>query len=258
MASSVHRQYISLACPTGEPPLQCIEGATADQPYALRTLKRQSELRYFQQPTSVKVHNFYEMRQAALSATHGCSHEEARVLAYPKMAAAYVLGQAEANKACSRYFEATTPTEIAMKRSVDNLYMKAVNPGGVFATACTDGQTKYEAYLMQVRGKSTEFRAKQYSAAQKAAMRFASTKQALTQKGHDCSYEETIFCKYPIVAASMRPSKLWLCLYTRRNRHYAFHFCEMVLLTVSYLNVILSNYSYFLQLFCFRACFHSS
>lgn len=215
----MYRQYVQKACPSGVPPIQCIEGATADQPYAARTLKRQSQLRYRQLPTSVRVHNYYEMRKAAIVAAHGCSHEEGRVIQYPAMASAYVLGQAEASKACVRYFDPAGPAEVAMKRSVENLYKKAVNPSGVFSTACTDGQAKYEAYLMQLRGKSAEFRAKQYSVGEREAMKYAARKQALSAKGHDCSAEEVIFSKFPIVASAMRPSMF-----------FSFSFCHSFLL----------------------------
>lgn len=206
MSFSVQRQYIEKACPTGEPPLQCIEGVTSDQPYAARTLKRQSELRYFQQPQAVKSHNFFELRRAAIVAAHGCNHEEGRVVAYPKMAAAMLIGQAEADRACSRYFSPGTPAEKHMLRSVESQYMKAVNGSGVFGTACTDGQARYEAYLMQQRGLSAQFRAKQYPTAAKEAMKFAARKQAFAKKTHGCSYEENLFSKFPIVASAMRPT----------------------------------------------------
>jgi hypothetical protein len=47
-AQDVRKQYIAKACPSGVPSLQCIEGTTASEPYDLRTLKRQSQLRYRQ------------------------------------------------------------------------------------------------------------------------------------------------------------------------------------------------------------------
>lgn len=207
MASSVHRQYIQKACPSGVPPIQCVEGTTADEPYALRTLKRQSQLRYRQLPTSVRIHNYYEMRKAAVTAAHGCSHEEDRALEYPTMAAAYVMGQAEASKACIRYFKPAPGAETHMTRSVEQSYKAAINRSGVFSTSCTDGQARYEAYLMAVRGGSTRFRAHQYSTPEKEGMKFAARKQALAHHAHNCSFEEKIFCDFPIVASAMRPSK---------------------------------------------------
>nr|ATG31132.1 LR gamma6 [Griffithsia pacifica]5Y6P_gy Chain gy, LR_gamma6 [Griffithsia pacifica]5Y6P_gz Chain gz, LR_gamma6 [Griffithsia pacifica] len=206
MASSVQSQYIQKACPSGVPPIQCIEGVTSDQPYAARTLKRQTELRYHQLPVAVKLRKAYETRRAAVVATHGCSHEEGRVLSYPRMASAMLIGQAEASKACSRYFVPNGPAEKHMLQAVENRYMAAVNGSGVFSGACTDGQTRYEAYLMQLRGKSAEFRAKQYSTFEKESMKYAARKQALIQKGHDCNAEEVIFSNYPIVASAMRPT----------------------------------------------------
>lgn len=203
-AKDVTKQYIAKACPSGVPPIQCIEGSTADAPYELRTLKRQSQLRYRQLPTSVKVHNMYESRRNAIIACHGCSHEEDRVIRNPILANAMALGQAESERACNRYIESSGPAEDHMCRAVENIYMKAVNGSGVFSTACTDGQAKYEAYLSQVRGKATEFRAKQYSKSQKAAAAFAARRMAVARK-HVCVYEDALYTKFPRLAGSMRP-----------------------------------------------------
>lgn len=203
-AKDVTKQYIAKACPTGVPPLQCIEGTTSDAPYELRTLKRQSQLRYRQLPTSVKVHNMYEARKNAIIACHGCSHEEERVVSNPLLANAMTFGQAESNRACNRNIVSSGPAEDMMCRSVENIYMKAVNGSGVFSTACTDGQAKYEAYLCAVRGKATEFRANQYSKAQKAGAAFAARKQAIA-RNHICVYEDKLYSRYPRLAGSMRP-----------------------------------------------------
>lgn len=204
-ARDVTRQYVAKACPTGVPPIQCIEGSTSSAPYDLRTLKRQSQLRYRQLPTAVKIHNMYETRKEALIACHGCSHEEDRVLNNPIMASAMLLGKAESERSCNRYIESSGLAEDAMCRSVENIYMKAVNPGGVFSPACTDGQAKYEAYLMAVRGKATAFRAAQYSPAAKAGAAFAARKRA-TARNHICVYEDKLYNKFPRMAGSMRPS----------------------------------------------------
>ncbi len=204
-AKDVTRQYIAKACPTGVPPVQCIEGTTFDEPWASKTLKRQSQLRYRQLPVSVRIHNMYETRKAALIACHGCSHEEDRVLKNPMMASAMLLGKAEADRACNRYIESSGPAEDMMCRSVENVYMKAVNGSGVFTTACTDGQAKYEAYLMKVRCGSTTFRAKQYSPAAKAGAAFAARKMAIA-RNHICVYEDGLYSKYPRMAGSIRPA----------------------------------------------------
>lgn len=204
-AKDVTRQYIAKACPTGVPPIQCIEGTTAEEPYALRTLKRQSQLRYRQLPVSVRVHNMYETRKNALVAAHGCSHEEDRVINNPMLASAMALGQAESNRACNRYIVSSGPAEDMMCRSVENIYSAAVNGGGVFTTACTDGQAKYEAYLNQVRYKSTAFRAKQYSPAAREGAKFAARKMAIA-RNHICGYEDGLYAKYPRLAGSMRPA----------------------------------------------------
>lgn len=92
-----------------------------------------------------------------------------------------------------------------MCRSVENIYMKAVNGSGVFTTACTDGQAKYEAYLCQQRGQATEFRAKQYPAVAKEGAKFAARAQAIA-RNHICVYEDNLYAEYPRLAGSMRPS----------------------------------------------------
>lgn len=205
-AQSVRKQYIAKACPSGVPSLQCIEGNTYDAPYESRTLKRQSELRYRQLPVAVQLRNMYETRKSAIIAAHNCSHEESQITSNPKLAASMLLGGAEADRACNRYIESSGPVEDMMCRSVENQYMQAVNGSGVFSTACTDGQAKYEAYLAQCRGKAAEFRAKQYSPAQKAGASFAARSRAVNQN-HICLYENTkLFPNYPRLAGSMRPA----------------------------------------------------
>jgi hypothetical protein len=204
-ALSARRQYISKACPSGEIGIQCIEGNTKDAPYEARTLIRQSQLRLRQLPVSVQVHNMYENRRAAIVACHGCSHEELQVIRSPKLAASMLLGQAEADRACNRYITSSGPAESMMVRAVENNYMKAVNGGGTFSTACTDGQAKYEAYLAQCRGKASQFRAVQYSSGAQAGAKFAARKRAITMN-HICLYEENLFNKFPRMAGSMRPA----------------------------------------------------
>jgi len=205
MAKDVTKQYIAKACPSGVPSLQCIEGTTFDEPWDSRTLKRQSELRYRQLPVSLRIHNMYETRKNALIAAHGCTHEENRVLNNPILASAMVIGQAEATRACNRYIVSSGPAEDMMCRSVENIYMKAVNGSGVFTSACTDGQAKYEAYLNKVRCGSTAFRAKQYSASQKESAKYAAKRMAIA-RNHICVYEDGLYSKYPRLAGSMRPA----------------------------------------------------
>eukprot|EP00171_Calliarthron_tuberculosum_P008654 IDg8654t1 len=176
-AKDVTRQYIAKACPSGVPPLQCIEGTTADEPYALRTLKRQSQLRYRQLPVSVRVHNII---------SHGARPSRGE----PRMQPLYRIKRAAEDMMC---------------RSVENIYSSAVNGGGVFTTACTDGQAKYEAYLNQVRCKSTAFRVKQYSPAAREGAKFAARKMAIA-RNHICVYEDGLYAKYPRMAGSMRPA----------------------------------------------------
>lgn len=171
----------------------------------LRTTKRQMQLRYRQLPAAVKVRQMYETRKAALAACHGCSHEENRVLGNPALAASMALGKAEADRSCNRYIESSGPVEDMMCRSVENVYMKAVNGGGVFSVACTDGQAKYEAYEAQVRGGSVAFRAKQYSPAAAEGAKFAARKRAIAAN-HICVYEDGLYSKYPRMAGSMRPA----------------------------------------------------
>jgi len=102
----------------------------------------------------------YETRRNALIAARVCTREENRVLNNPVMASAMLLGQNEANRSYNRYIEGSDPAEDMMCRSVENIYLKAVNGSGMFSTACTDGQAKYESYLNKVRCGSTAFRAK--------------------------------------------------------------------------------------------------
>jgi len=240
-AKDVRSQYIAKACPTGVPPLQCIEGTTAAEPYELRTLKRQSQLRYRQLPVSVRLHNMYETRKNAVIACHGCAHEEERVLANPMLANSMLLGQAESNRACNRYIQSSGPVEDMMCRSVENIYMKAVNGSGVFTTACTDGQARYEAYLCQVRGKSTEFRAGQYSAAAKAGAAFAARKLAIA-RNHICVYEDGLYSKYPRLAGSMRPAFGYYSTFKSPSRFMTISTHTLVLTSLRILSYVFVPY----------------
>jgi hypothetical protein len=146
----------------------------------------------------------FETRKAAIIACHGCSHEESRVIGNPMLASTMILGKAEADRSCSRYIPSSSKAEDMMVRSVENQYTKRVNGSGVFSTACTDGQVPYEAYLNQVRGKSTLFRSKQYSPAAAAAAKFAAQQRAVAAN-HICNYEDGLYQKYPQLAGAIRP-----------------------------------------------------
>jgi len=204
MARSVRRQYIQQASPTGVPSVQCIEGSTYAAPYESRTLARHAAFRARQLPVAMQIHNLHETRRAAFAAAHGCSHEEGRVSQFPKMAAAYLIGQAEAARACNRYIENSSPAEKYMCEAVERVYTAKMAGSGEFTVACTDGQAKGEADLAAERGKAAQFRAKQYSAAQKAGAAYAAKKWAREQ-GRGCDYEEVRFDEYPRLAGSMRP-----------------------------------------------------
>eukprot|EP00180_Rhodochaete_pulchella_P001506 Plantae.Rhodophyta-Rhodochaete_pulchella.ctg2321.p1 GENE.Plantae.Rhodophyta-Rhodochaete_pulchella.ctg2321~~Plantae.Rhodophyta-Rhodochaete_pulchella.ctg2321.p1 ORF type:complete len:199 (-),score=27.95 Plantae.Rhodophyta-Rhodochaete_pulchella.ctg2321:590-1108(-) len=148
---------------------------------------------------------YFENRKRAVIAANGCSYEESLITKFPKSTAAYILGQAEANRTCSRYASSPSAEETYMKSSVDRqMKMRACN--GVYSMACTEGTYKGQAELARVMGLSTEFRMNQTSQLEKERAKFESKKYALAQYSNGCSYEEELFVTYPAAAASMRPS----------------------------------------------------
>lgn len=119
----------------------------------------------------------------------GCNDEEVKVAHNPQLAGNMVFGSAEADMACNRYIVSSGLVEDYLCKSVENVYMKAVNGSGVFSNACTDGQAKNEAYLYQVREGSTAFRRKQYSPYVKEHAKYQARKRA-TDREHVCVYED--------------------------------------------------------------------
>lgn len=126
--------------------------------------------------------------------------------AYPRTAAAMVLGTAEASRACVRYSTATSSEEAYMAGSVDAAMKARAVTGGVYAPSCTDGSVAGEAEAKRIASVSARFRSAHLPATTRAAARYDAARAARTHFGHGCSYEEALFDNYSAVAAAMRPS----------------------------------------------------
>lgn len=205
MAASVIRQYKAAAVPGGVYTPQCTEGSVPGDADAKRTYATTQAFRARQATPRAAAANRFETRCRALIAAHGCSHEEARVVAFPSMAANMVIGQAEALRACSRYQTPASAAEKYMAAAVERTYAAVQCPTGEF-TVCTDGAAKGEADAARVAGGSAAYRARTLSTGAKAQGRFNAAAYATAQYGHGCGYEEALFAAYPAVAGAMRPA----------------------------------------------------
>lgn len=206
MAQCVRTQYKATAVPTGVYTTACTEGTTKGAADAARVAALSAAFRAGQRSTAQKYGDYYEARRQATLGTHGCSYEEALVGTYPRVAAAMVMGQAEASRSCIRYGTPSSPAEAYMAASVDRQMKARAVAAGVYTPACTDGGAGGEAEAKRVAALATRYRAGHLSAAARAAAAYDAAAYARLHFGHGCGYEEAAFERYPAVAAAMRPS----------------------------------------------------
>mmetsp|Transcript_10797 Transcript_10797/g.28897 ORF Transcript_10797/g.28897 Transcript_10797/m.28897 type:complete len:285 (-) Transcript_10797:849-1703(-) len=203
-AASVTRQYKQMAVPFGEYTTQCAEGAVRGQAEERRNAALSRQFRLKQRSPAAKAHALFENRKQALIAAHNCSAEEKLFVSYPKLAAAYVLGKAEAMRTCSRYVVPDSVAEEYMAAAVDKQMKMRGARGGVYSSSCVEGNQKGQAEQARVHGLAAAFRAAQKSPAQKSGERYAAAKYGRLQFAHGCEHEEQEFNKYPACAAAMR------------------------------------------------------
>eukprot|EP00168_Porphyra_purpurea_P012910 TRINITY_DN3467_c0_g1_i1.p3 TRINITY_DN3467_c0_g1~~TRINITY_DN3467_c0_g1_i1.p3 ORF type:complete len:265 (+),score=44.36 TRINITY_DN3467_c0_g1_i1:2-796(+) len=139
MAGCVAAQYKATAVPSGVYSTACTEGTVQGAADAARVAALSARFRAGHRSTAAKYGDFYEARRQAIAGTHGCSHEERLVGAYPRVAAAMVAGQSEAARACVRYAAPASPAEAYMAASVDRQMKGRGAVGGTYAPSCTDG-----------------------------------------------------------------------------------------------------------------------
>lgn len=125
---------------------------------------------------------------------------------YPRVAAAMVMGQAEATRSCVRYGTPSSPAEAYMAASVDRQMKARAVSTGIYTPACTDGSVGGEAETKRVAALATRFRAGHLPATARAQAAYDAAAYARLHFGHGCGYEEATFERYPAVAAAMRPS----------------------------------------------------
>lgn len=206
MAACVTRQYKQTAAPFGEYGVQCTEGAARHQAEEARSAALSAQFRLRQRSSAQKFGDFCETRRQAVVGAHGCSYEETLLARFPVAARAFVTGGSEARGNCVRYAVGASPAETYMAAAVDKqMKMRAV-PRGVYDVLCSDGNARNVAEYKRVAALAARFRAGQMPAAAKEQAKFSNAKYARDFYAHGCSYEETLFNKYPAVSASMRPS----------------------------------------------------
>ncbi|PXF41621.1 R-phycoerythrin gamma chain, chloroplastic [Gracilariopsis chorda] len=88
-----------------------------------------------------------------------------------------------------------------MANSVLYQYYNIANPTGEYGVQCTEGSVKGAAEAARVRALSTAFRARQVGPFKKYFDLYENRKNAIAAD-HICQYEETLFSRYPSVAAT--------------------------------------------------------
>eukprot|EP00168_Porphyra_purpurea_P014622 TRINITY_DN4245_c0_g1_i1.p5 TRINITY_DN4245_c0_g1~~TRINITY_DN4245_c0_g1_i1.p5 ORF type:complete len:181 (-),score=62.59 TRINITY_DN4245_c0_g1_i1:5-547(-) len=171
MAGCVAAQYKATAVPSGVYSTACTEGTVQGAADAARVAALSARFRAGHRSTAAKYGDFYEARRQAIAGTHGCSHEERLVGAYPRVAAAMVAGQSEAARACVRYAAPASPAEAYMAASVDRQMKGRGAVGGTYAPSCTDGAAGGEAEAKRVAALGARFRAAATPPADRAASR---------------------------------------------------------------------------------------
>mmetsp|Transcript_17086 Transcript_17086/g.37159 ORF Transcript_17086/g.37159 Transcript_17086/m.37159 type:complete len:278 (-) Transcript_17086:450-1283(-) len=205
-AATVTRRYKKFAVPTGVYTPQCTEGNVKGQAEEKRNAALSKQFRMNQRSAFSKAHDRFENRKQALIAAHGCSAEEKLLVSNPKLAAAYVLGQTEAMRTCSRYYVPESIAEEYMAAAVDKQMKMRGVPGGVYSLSCAEGTAKGQAEAARVAALGTAFRTAQVSESTKAAARYDSAAYGRNHFGHGCEHEEMEFNTYPACAAAMRSS----------------------------------------------------
>lgn len=206
MAQCVRSQYKATAVSTGVYTPACTEGTVKGAADASRVAALSAAFRAGQRSSAQKYGDYYEARRQATLGTHGCSYEEALVSSYPRVAAAMVMGQAEATRSCVRYGMPSSTAETYMAASVDRQMKARAVATGVYSPACTDGGVSGEAETKRVAALATRFRAGHLPATARAQAAYDAAAYARLHFGHGCGYEEAAFERYPAVAAAMRPS----------------------------------------------------
>lgn len=206
MARSVRSQFKATAVPFGVYTAACTEGTVKGAADAARVASLSATFRSGHRSVASKYGDYFETRRQATIAAHGCSYEEALLGAYPRTAAAMLLGTAEASRACVRYASSSSPEEAYMAASVDAAMKARAVVGGVYAPSCTDGSAGGEAEAKRVAAVAVRFRSAHLPATTRTAARYDAARAARAHYGHGCSYEEALFDKYSAVAAAMRPS----------------------------------------------------
>jgi len=204
-AKSVVMQYKGMSCASGVYSVQCAEGSIGGAAEEKRIAALAAQFRERQMSPFQKASALFENRKRAIIAIdHDCDYEEKMMTTYPKLAAAFALGKAEAMRTCARYATPTSIEEEYMAVSVDNQMKARSCPGGVYSSSCQEGTYKGAAEWARVNGLATAFRTTQKTDLQATQERYDMAKFGRTQYGHGCSYEEALFETFPATAAAMR------------------------------------------------------
>lgn len=203
MARSIRDQYKATACRTGVYGTQCTEGTTKGAAETARITALAMEFRKRQMGPSAKTGRIFEMRRRAIQGVgHLCNYEEKLITNNPTMAASYAMGKMEANGACARYAIPESTEEAAMVNYIDIQNKNRVN-NGVYTTACQEGSYKGAAEDARVNALAVSFRNAQKPTGQLLQEKYNQSKYGFMMS-NGCTYEESVFAKYPAVAAGMR------------------------------------------------------
>lgn len=203
MAQSVMMQYYAMAQPFGVYSGQCTEGSVKGAAEVSRVRQLNTEFRERQKGPSAVYGSMYEYRLSATYCDHLCSSEAKQFSTFSKLAKTYCLSRAEAYGTCDRYATPESVEEAAMARYMDIQQKIAVNPSGVYNSACNEGSVKGQSEELRVNALAAAYRQSQKPVGVLLQEKYNQRKAGYLAC-HGCSYEEDIVSKFPAVGATFR------------------------------------------------------
>ncbi len=197
-------QYYKMSQPYGVYSGQCTEGSVKHAAETARVRVLNNQFRARQAGPAAKYGAMYEYRLAATYADHLCAVEAKQYSQFSKLAKTYCLARAEALGTCDRYATPESVEEAAMARYFDIQQKIAVNPTGVYNSACVEGSCKEAAEDLRVATLAAAYRNAQKPVNVQLQEKYNQRQNGYVQ-AHGCSYEESLITRFPAVGAAFRP-----------------------------------------------------
>jgi len=202
ITACAQRQYIAAQNGSGVYSPSCTEGTVSGAAEASRVASLAASYKRNQESGVASFNKMYETRKMAFALANGC-YEESLIAKYPEAARMTVVGTAEKFSICSRYATPNSLAEKYMAECVERAKSASKCSGGVYATACGDGNVKGAAEDARIAGLATAYRQNTISPIAKEQKKFDQSKFARDYYSNGCNYEDDLFTKFPATAAGM-------------------------------------------------------